>query len=70
MDKAKFWVALIGGAATSAMAVFGANSTIGKVATVALAGATAAGVWRIPNAPAVDAAPEKTLWRGTPEELN
>jgi hypothetical protein len=53
MAYAKFWVALIGGAATSAVAVFGANSTIGKVAIVLSAAVTAGAVYLVPNTPSV-----------------
>jgi hypothetical protein len=52
MDKyRKFWVAVIGGAAASAVAVFGGDTLVGKIATVVLAGATAAGVYGIKNEP-------------------
>ncbi len=52
MQYAKFWVALIGGVATSAIAVFGADTAAGKVATIVAAACTAAGVYLVPNAPA------------------
>lgn len=52
MKYAKFWVALIGGAATSAVTLFGPDSTAGKVATILVAACTAAAVYMVPNEPA------------------
>lgn len=52
MRVAKFWVALIGGSATSAIVLLGAESTAGKVAAIISAGCTAAAVWAVPNDPA------------------
>lgn len=52
MKYAKFIVALIGGAATAVVSVFGAETTVGKVATIIVAGVTAAAVYLVPNADA------------------
>jgi len=51
MRYAKFWVALVGGAATSAVTLFGPDSTAGKVATIVVAACTAAAVYMVPNDP-------------------
>ena len=50
MKYAKFWAAVIGGAATSVVAVFGADTMVGKLATVVLAACTAVAVFAVPNA--------------------
>lgn len=49
MKYAKFWAAVVGGAATSAIAAFGADTTIGKIAVILSAMATAVAVYRVPN---------------------
>jgi hypothetical protein len=46
---AKFIVALLGGAATAVVSVFGAETTVGKVATIVLAAVTAVTVYVVPN---------------------
>lgn len=52
MPYAKFLTALAGAAATSAIVAFGGSSTIGKLATILAAVATAAAVYWVPNTPA------------------
>lgn len=49
MTTTKFWVALIGGSADAAIAIFGSDTIVGKVLIVVLAGLTAAGVYQLPN---------------------
>jgi hypothetical protein len=49
MDKAKMWVAILGGAVTSALAVFPSGSTVWDALTIAAAAITAAGVYLVPN---------------------
>jgi len=49
---AKFIAAVIGGACSTTVALFGADTTIGKVAAILLAACTAVAVFAIPNAPA------------------
>lgn len=46
---AKAIVAVVGAAATAVIGLVGADSTVGKIATVVAAAATAAGVYLVPN---------------------
>lgn len=46
---AKFIAAIVGGTCTALVSVFGADTTVGKVATVLLAAVTAASVYLVPN---------------------
>ena len=55
----KFYVALVGGSATSVAAIW-ADTIAGKVAVVVLAGLTAAGVRQFRNGPADEAPDELT----------
>jgi len=52
----KLWMALLGGAATAAVTVFGGDTTVGKCAAIVLAAVTAGAVYVVPNAPAAPAA--------------
>jgi len=45
----KFYAALVGAAATSALAIWGPDTIVGKVAIVIAAVATAAAVFAFPN---------------------
>ena len=51
MSAAKFWVGLLGAIVTSLLTVFTADSTIGKVLSVAAALLTAISVYLVPNTP-------------------
>jgi hypothetical protein len=51
VTAAKFWVGLVGAIASSLLTVFAADTTLGKVATVVVALATAIGVYAWPNQP-------------------
>lgn len=52
MRYRKFWAALVGAGATSALSIWGPDTTAGQVATVVVALATAATVYAVPNEPA------------------
>lgn len=45
----KFWAALVGAAATTGLTIWGPDTTVGQILTVAAAVATAAAVWALPN---------------------
>lgn len=49
--KAKMWVAILGGAVTSALTVVSSGSTVWNLLTIASAALTAAGVYLVPNSP-------------------
>jgi len=53
MKAAKFWVGLIGAVVTSLLTVFGPGTRTYQVLTVVSALVTAAGVYLVPNAPAI-----------------
>lgn len=52
MRYAKFWAAVVGGAATSGLTLFGADTTAGKVLTIVVAACTAVAVYMVRNDPA------------------
>ncbi|HEY9473058.1 MAG TPA: hypothetical protein VIS06_04295 [Mycobacteriales bacterium] len=52
MKYAKAYAALAGSIATALLAVFAADTTVGKVLTVVAVIATAVGTWATPNKPA------------------
>lgn len=49
LANAKAYAALIGSVATGLLAVFTADTTVGKVLTVVVIVATAVGTWAVPN---------------------
>lgn len=51
MQYAKAYAALIGSIATALLAVFTADTTVGKVLTVVAIVATTVGTWAVENAP-------------------
>lgn len=53
MKAAKFGVGLVGAVGTALLGIYGPDTTVGRICTVALAVATAVGVYLVPNAPAV-----------------
>lgn len=59
MKYAKFFVAAIGGCATSLVTVFGADTRVGQIATVVLATVTALAVYLVPNVDPPVPAPTK-----------
>lgn len=50
MDKAKFWVALVGAIASALLTVFAQDTTVGQVLNVIVVVATAIGVYAMRNA--------------------
>lgn len=57
LEAAKAYVALIGSIATALLAVFTADSTVGKVLIAIAVIATAVVTYRVPNADELDADP-------------
>lgn len=49
MKAVKFWAAAVGGAATSAIVIFGGDTVAGKIAAVISAGITAGLVYAAEN---------------------
>lgn len=52
MQYAKAYAALIGSIATALLAVYTADTEVGKILTVVAIIATAVGTWAVPNSPA------------------
>ena len=50
-EAAKFWIATIGGAATSVIVVFDGDTVVGKYAAIVVAAATAGSVYIARNQP-------------------
>lgn len=53
MKAAKFVVGLVGAVGTALLGIYGPDTTVGRIVTVAVALATAVGVYLVPNAPVV-----------------
>jgi len=65
MKYAKAIVAVIGAALTAASTFVAPGSTWGHIVTIALAAVTAAGVYAVPNTPAVPPAVAALRWQKT-----